>query len=160
MRKMSGLEKAMMYGLIVSVITMGVGCKTALAPPPALVQKSHNLAYVACKGGEVDIPVDAVPSILTNPDDRIVFVCKGEDVYWKTTNTNLTIKVDLKNPQLAPDLFVSSHSSVATDPNVHNQTKKETVKTPTKALVDYEYTITVDDGAGKHYSVDPHVIPM
>lgn len=158
MRKTNGLAKIVMSGLVAAVMTHCIGCTPNAQRPP---QKSHNLAYVACKTGEVDIPVEATSQIFTNPDDRIVFVCAGQDLYWKTTNANLTIKVDFKNLQVAPDLFTTGHTSVATDPSNHNQTKKETVKVPKKSLVDYEYTITVDDSStGAHFSIDPHVIPM
>jgi hypothetical protein len=123
----------------------------------------HNLARVKCRKNtdkkDVKIEVVATKDVLLQPSDYVVFVCKGEKVYWHSTDSNLQIAVTFKDPALSKTLFASGDTNIqSSSSGGENQTAKEIVDTLERHA--HEYSIVVTDRQGTKFSVDPHVIPM
>jgi hypothetical protein len=129
----------------------------------------HHLGSV-CKTGQVPdvikINVDATDKVLTDPKSSVIFVCEGDQITWITTNTKIKITVTIEGDH-AKELFKTGNTTAVWDPKHNtgagpaNQTPVETVEKPLNFVFLHKYSIVVDDpDANKHYTIDPHVIPM
>ena len=129
----------------------------------------HHLGSV-CKIGQVSdvikINVDATDKVLTDPKSLVIFACEGDQITWITTNTKIKITVTIEGDH-AKELFKLGHTTAVWDPKHNtgagpvNQTPAETVEKPLNSIFLHKYSIDIDDpDHGKHYTIDPHVIPM
>jgi hypothetical protein len=161
MRTYESFQRLPLIALLAFTAITGFGCphnygggKTKESWPT-----SHNLKHVRCKTGEVDIGVDANDSVLTNADDRIVFVCSDQKICWKpkTSNVNITIVF----PGGTVGLFESKISTLSNESKGGDVCQATQAQKPGQKLTAYQYTIDSEDlTTHKHYPLDPHVIPM
>lgn len=128
----------------------------------------HNMNRVKCRNqtdkNDIDIEVNANQSVLGNDDDRAVFVCPGEKVYWYTKQDKVTFEVDFSGPG-ADTLFdqaTTNFKSGAVDPSNHHGIRQMTPVGVLAATTFYahKYLIVAKDKDGKVWKLDPHVIPM
>jgi hypothetical protein len=175
MSTQSGLKRATKYFLVIAVVTVCAGCPHDYKSGAGRSAKEntllhdydphypHNLARVKCRKDtdkkDVKIEVAATKDVLLQPFDYVVFVCKGERVYWHSTDGSLQIAVTFTDPALSKTLFGSGDTNIlSSSSSGENQTAKEIVDTLERHA--HEYSIVVTDRQGKKFSVDPHVIPM
>lgn len=134
-------------------------------PHPNFAHGPHQLGSV-CQSGQtsdlIPIKFDATSNVLTDPADYVIFACEGDQIVWSKARpgANIQITVTIQGPH-AKELFKSHDTTIYLDPSNPNQTTLETVDKPQNHIFLHKYSIDVlDTGTGKHYPLDPHVIPM
>jgi|ERR1700738_4632879 len=154
---------------VVALILISAGCQVGpnINPPPKQAGRKHKLG-ATCKSNQtsdvITIGVDATAQVLTDLDDSIIYACEGDQIIWKTSNSKIKITVTIKGPH-ASELFTSNDTVIVWDPahpvTPPNQTPVETVARPQDRIFLHKYSIDVEDiSTHKHYTLDPHVIPM
>jgi hypothetical protein len=164
MRRSNALGNAVMATVLGAVVMAAAGC-THNNPKSGggyglNRHYPHNLAHLHCGNNHTPenyaIEVAANQQVLVKPDDAIVFVCEGDMVSWFTQGANTLIRINFAD-SYADDLLGAGHSKF----EKKHETDKQTVHDQTghRGRV-YKYSITVDDGNGSTFTLDPHVIPM
>jgi hypothetical protein len=173
MRK-SKVFESVICAAAVAFLLMCAGCQAEPGNnhPPKLTRRPHQLGLV-CPGDQtqtadvISIGVDATDQVLTDPNNSVIFVCQGDQITWNTSNSKIKITVNIKGAH-ASELFTSHDTTIVWDPahpgtGTANQTPTETVDKPQNHIFLHKYSIDVDDPQSnppKHYTIDPHVIPM
>lgn len=171
MRKLRVFDSLIRLALV-SFMLMCAGCQTGpgVNPSPKLARRPHKLGQV-CQANQtadlINVGVDTTAQVLTDPTDSVIFVCEDDQITWYTSNTSTKIKITVTIKSDHPkELFKSHDTTVVWDPDhpgtgPANQTPVETVDKPQNYIFLHKYSIDVwDIGADKHYTLDPHVIPM
>lgn len=129
----------------------------------------HNMKRVRCRkdtdNKDVDIEVKSDAQVLKDIEDRAVFVCKGEKVYWHTKEQDITFEVDFPDKTKAKVLFhsqLTNFKSQAVDPSTHNGDRQITSieELESTEFYSHKYSIAIRKGTAVIAKIDPHVIPM
>jgi hypothetical protein len=176
--KKSSVFESVMCVVAVALMSVSAACQPGPQPQRGASDSSvesqfnhgpHHLGSV-CKVGQISdvikVSVDAIDNVLTDPKSSVIFACEGDQITWITTNTKIKITVTIEGDH-AKELFKLGHTTAVWDPKHNtgagpaNQTPAETVEKPLNSIFLHKYSIDIDDpDHGKHYTIDPHVIPM
>ncbi len=174
MRMQRAASMMALTAVAIGVGLLGAGCPKERAhnerPPSPFSHDDypHNMARVKCRSQtdkkDVSIEVKADENVLGKRDDRAVFVCQGENVFWYTTQKDVTFEVNFSGPG-ANTIFkdgLVKFQSEAVDPATHNDMRQMTKAGVMVATEFYahKYSIVATDEQKKTWPLDPHVIPM
>jgi hypothetical protein len=151
------------------------GCKEESQTQPTLTPMAlhddspHNMKRVKCRKDtdrkDVDIEVKSNAQVLKDIEDRAVFACKGEKVYWHTKEPDITFEVDFPDKAKAQILFhsqLTNFKSHAVDPSTHSGDRQVTSieELESTEFYSHKYSVVVRKGTTVIAHIDPHVIPM
>jgi hypothetical protein len=161
MRTKGIVWKVVVYGVGAAFVLSCVACPRVDDQQPREKKRLKLLAGATCPTPPApvtfDIPVEATPDVLVDPDNLVIVGCEGDKVHWFSKDTTLDIAVAVEGDR-AEDLFKSNETVFK---SANGDIAAQTIDKPAKRAVVHKYSIRVfKPGVKKPFRVDPHVIPM
>jgi hypothetical protein len=160
-------------GILLGALLLCISCNPRMTPPPMeLTVHKHGHAKCTGTGSLVEIEIAATTEVLVDPEDEATVVCHNDILRWFTNDDQVaSFTIDFNNKDnpsglFGPVAFPSEKGASGSPHYPHQHTKDQKVVVPPSTdhhIKDYLYSIDVccdPQNPGKHFLIDPHVIPM